>query len=51
MIMTKCAAWEVRVAVFEDSPEAEEEVEAEEEDEAGETPEVCREVYALKLCL
>lgn len=51
MIMTKCAAWEVRVAVFEDSPEAEEEVEAEEEDEAGETPEVCREVYALKLFL
>lgn len=46
MIMMKCAAWEVRVAVFEDSPEAEEEVEAEEEDEAEETLEVCKVVDA-----
>lgn len=46
MTMMKCAAWGVRVAVSEDSPEAEEEVEAEEEDEAEETLEVCREVDA-----
>lgn len=46
MIMMKCAAWEARVAVFEDSPEAEEEVEAEGEDEAEETLEVRKEVDA-----
>lgn len=46
MIMMKCAAWEVRVAVFEGFPEAEEEDGAEEEDEAEETLEVCKEVDA-----
>lgn len=45
-ITMKCAAWEVRVAAFEDSPEAEEEVEAEEEDEAEETLEVCKKINA-----
>lgn len=44
MITMKCAVWEVRVAAFENSPEAEEEVEAKEEDEAEETLEVCREI-------
>lgn len=40
----KYAMWEVKVAVFEASPKAEEEAEAGEEDEAEETPEVCKEV-------
>lgn len=44
MITMKCAVWEVRVAVFENSPEAEEEAEAKEEDEAEEILEVCKEI-------
>lgn len=43
-ITMKCAVWEVRVAVFENSPEAEEEAEAREEDEAEEILEVCKEI-------
>lgn len=46
MIKMKCAVWGVRVAVSEDSPEAEEEGEAEEEDEAEETLEVRQVVNA-----